>query len=797
MHTQHLLPWLLTALLLSVAPRVAAQPSPAPPVAEPEAPKAAPKTVALLLNGGAAKRANFLSHFEHIQEIMEVLIRRGVRRDAIVVFNADGEDDEEDMATRDTPRWPSGYRLFDLTQAGKLLRPGIEYEDSDLRGVQLRPAKKRDLRRWFTQEGAALRSGDTLLLYVTDHGQRGERDLDNGTISLWNEKLSVHELREMLERLKPGVRVVMMMSQCFSGTFAAAMYPSPQELPTGDTCGYFSTTRDRFAYGCYPEGRAQQRLGHAFTLVDALYARSDLPSVQDQVTLFDGTPDVPLSTSDVYMERLLRDAARERGVTLAGLVDPLLAQALKRDPEAWRGDLEVIDQLAEAYGMIPPRQLEAIEGSQGGLSRLAREMDQLARSWSDAQRDLQQANLEAFLNTPTGRRWVQQLDPRRLKRLDEARRAHLRQQLSQELERFTRQRPERWRRLERVEQNAERADAAQYRMEVRAAVALRLRNRLLRVAGQIWLMERRDDPRAGLWGSDAAQALERLRACEATAIGTAPGTFRPREVVELPPLPSDVEALRELSPTWLGVRFAPPSRRDRRRMRLSAGAVIVKQVEPGSPAQAAGLQPGDILIGTAEGDFAYEGELRLWVMTSPPDTPQTLRLVRKQHPQEVTVTFTKTPLQSELAAGGDLAPIAVGDRAPPLSALSGQTGARLDLTGKPHLLFFWTPGCEAVCRHALREAMAWSLRSGVEVVALGAATDAERDAFFTGMPSPLPLRRVADQAGLSFKGHGVRGGPAFVLVDAEGVVRHQQLGWRRGDPLTFNRWRPSDAQKEP
>ena len=44
-------------------------------------------------------------------------------------------------------------------------------------------------------------------------------------ILLWNEKLSVLEFRALLAHLQPGVRVVNLMSQCFSGAFVQAIAP--------------------------------------------------------------------------------------------------------------------------------------------------------------------------------------------------------------------------------------------------------------------------------------------------------------------------------------------------------------------------------------------------------------------------------------------------------------------------------------------------------------------------------------------------------------------------------------------
>ena len=57
------------------------------------------------------------------------------------------------------------------------------------------------------------------------------RTSTNNTISLWGETLSVTELREMVASLDPGVRVVMLMSQCFSGSFAHVIHPGRTRRP--------------------------------------------------------------------------------------------------------------------------------------------------------------------------------------------------------------------------------------------------------------------------------------------------------------------------------------------------------------------------------------------------------------------------------------------------------------------------------------------------------------------------------------------------------------------------------------
>src|SRR5262249_45859343 len=190
--------------------------------------------------------------------------------------------------------------LVEGTQLERPLQPQIHFENSTIDGFTLRPATRAALQRWFTEAAQRFKPGDTLFFYVTDHGTKNADDLTNNRITLWGEKeaLSVNELREMLARFDPQVRVVVLMSQCFSGSFAHLMDNGPRKkLPTGNICGFFSATADRQAYGCYPENRDKDNVGHSFAFIEQLAAGLSLPEAHRNVLVTDQTPDVPLTTS--------------------------------------------------------------------------------------------------------------------------------------------------------------------------------------------------------------------------------------------------------------------------------------------------------------------------------------------------------------------------------------------------------------------------------------------------------------------------------------------------------------------
>jgi hypothetical protein len=167
---------------------------------------------ALLINGGGNRQINYHSHLDHLRRLVAMLDVAGVNPAQIAVFSADGADPAPDLATREGHR-PPDFWLLPRTEA-KRLRPPIEYVNSEIEGVTLRPATRAALNAWFETEASHLTSGDTLLLYVTDHGKKDSEGLGDNTITLWGEDLSVSELRELLAKIEPGVRVVMLMSQC-------------------------------------------------------------------------------------------------------------------------------------------------------------------------------------------------------------------------------------------------------------------------------------------------------------------------------------------------------------------------------------------------------------------------------------------------------------------------------------------------------------------------------------------------------------------------------------------------------
>ena len=722
--------------------------------------------------------------------MVELLERRGFSRERIHVFSADGEDEAADLAVRDTRA--TRFWLIEGTRAGRQLRPRTEVTDTQWDGLSLRPATGSALQKWFDAAKQILAPGDRLLIFVTDHGTANPDDPDNGAISLWHEKLTVRELKELVSGLPPGVQAVMVMSQCYSGSFANVIYADDLAEPTGEVCGFFSTTRDLPAYGCYPEGRDRDRIGHAFHFIDALDRSPTTAGAHLEVLYTDDTPDVPLRTSDLYLERVVSDEAGARGLDFGDLVDDLLAEAWG-DRARWEEEIRLLDRIGKAFGMFSPRSLAELDAYQSELSPLIERMKTFAERWEGALTSVKEETLSSFVEARSG--WRERLGQSALEELDTKGRDELLAELLPQLESYTRGRSERWERIEGLRRRAEQASRARWRLETRKATTRRMRAILVGIAGRVLLAreetetgeraERRVAQRRAYEGLTTCEALEPGELGESELNARAP-TVRP-----FPSLADELQLLEEILPSWLGVRYRRvPSVLSSGRQ-LPPGATWLQAVFPDSPAMEAGLEVGDIVLGPPARPFTASGQLREWTMTSSRGTPQALRVLRPaaraEDDLELEVTLSLRPypvVWPELPG-----PLQVGDAAPALpSGLEPVGPAELpDLRGRSRIVFFWATWCRP-CRQAVPELLAFAKAEGLPVLAI---TDEEsetvagylaarREAFFEHVLLD-PLRG-------SFLAHGVSGTPTILLVDQDGVIRHRQVGYKRAEGLTVEGW---------
>ena len=742
-------------------------------------------THALLINGGSKPTSNYLSHLHHLEDMVELLESRGVPRDRIHVFSSDGIDPTPDLAVRDLP--PPGFWLIKGIPVGKQLRPRTNLKDTRWGGMILQPARKEALREWFGTAGQELVADDRLLLFVTDHGTENEEDPDNGAISLWKEKLSVKELTELLALLPAGVRVVMVMSQCYSGTFANAMYDGGE--PSGGICGFFSTARDLRAYGCYPEGRDRDGIGHAFRFIEALERRATTRGAHLEVLVTDDAPDVPLRTSDLYVERLLVKEAEARGEAVEVSVDRLLAEAWK-DRAAWEPEIRLLDRIGNTFGTFSPRSLAELDAYGKELLSLAEQMQTFAESWKDTLENVKAENLRSFLSERP--EWKQRLTGQALKALDAEGKQEILVELLPQLERHAQGRPEIWKRLGDLRDRAQRTSEGAYRLEVRQAALHRMRSIIVGIAGRALVTGATEAD--GQRRQAQQRALEQLEICEALEPGELPRAAQVSEeppIRPFPPLADERELLEEVLPSWLGVRFGSVPETVRASRDLPVGPVQLMAIYPDSPAKEAGLEAGDLVLGFPERPFSSPRQFPEWIMTSLAGTPLTLLVrrpgetVEEDRELEITLSLRPYPLVLPELPG----PPEVGEVAPSLpSGLESVGSLELpDLDDDPHLLFFWATWCTP-CEQAVPEVMAFAEAKGLSVLAIS-EEDADTVAGFLEKWRGDFFELVAvDPFRRSFITYGVSGTPTILLVDGNRIVRHRQVGYKLKEGLSVEGW---------
>src|SRR5207244_6097076 len=217
----------------------------------------------------------------------------------------------------------------------------------------------------------------------------------------------------------------------------------------------------------------------------------------------DRTPDVPIRTSDVYLEQLLDAAAKAEGKERDALVDGLLREAW-HDKAAWEPDIRLLDRIGHAFGVFSPRSLAELEDQTRTLPDLSDGVKKHGEAWKGAVGDLDEANLDRFL--AAHEEWKSRLEKSSLDKLDEPARRALTAELLAALVPFTHGDRATDRRLRILRKRAEAAGSTTYRMEVRLAAALRLRAVLTSIAGRVHLATR---------GTAAERAAyEAIRACE-------------------------------------------------------------------------------------------------------------------------------------------------------------------------------------------------------------------------------------------------------------------------------------------
>jgi hypothetical protein len=240
----------------------------------------------------------------------------------------------------------------------------------------------------------------------------------------------------------------------------------------------------------------------------------------------------------------------------------------------------MLDRIGEAFATFSPRSLRELSSREKELGGLAAQMKTYSDRWKTALGELKESVVGNFLKERAD--WKAYLDCPSSKTLSSEERASALTNLLPQAMDQVRTRPEIWQRLETLRDYATRGSEGTWRLEVRKAALQRMRAVLLGIAGRVLIASKGGDG-----GQDLAsqkEALKRLETCESLAPPKPPDLDRAaqmRSPEPFPPLSSEIELLKEILPSWLGVRFKSVPDSGRAAHRLPAGTNLLEAVYRG------------------------------------------------------------------------------------------------------------------------------------------------------------------------------------------------------------------------
>lgn len=566
-------------------------------------------TDAILLNGGGSAQSNYFSHHLHIRMLRELLVRRGLPAQQISIFSSDGQDSSPDqLISKSTPlSW-----LFKGSQEEQLVN-STKLINTVLKGHKMHPARRNVMKRELRKLARRIRrrkKPSTVLLFVTDHGTPGKGPLGN-KIELWNQQLDVRQLRDMLRPIGRKHRVISVMSQCYSGGFANLMYTRRWKVQ-GNRCGFFSTLSTREAYGCFPETARANRVGHAYRMIRAMRDARTFAEAHNRILLMDQTPDVPLATSDVYLEDVMRKAARRRRTNKIRLIDRTLKSVWRRRPRDLRADIKMLSHIKRRFQLPNHRYLRTVWRDIRANRRKLKKIERLDQIWKQVWQEVQRGSMVNFYRKHKG---IASAVEREFNRPQvDAQTRRVGRRLHRALGKYIRTHKNISKRMKRLYKRFDQVQKQIHLLHTYEAALLRVATRLTRIAGRYYLKRR---------GRRAQKrSLQRLMRCEATPIrGRA---FRKELRAEgpgakgTPQRPAKRASLASLTPSRLGIGFGQaPSSWNPSFAKTAPGAVRVNEVMPGSPAANAGIQVGDVIAAIGGQMLQLENEIRDLVMLSP------------------------------------------------------------------------------------------------------------------------------------------------------------------------------------
>ena len=272
------------------------------------------------------------------------------------------------------------------------------------------------------------------------------------------------------------------------------------------------------------------------------------------------------------------------------------------------------------------------------------------------------------------------------------------------------------------------------------------------------------------------EGVRRLIACEKTPLRDKSFKSKPLKLADLqmgvnhPPLPS-----------WFGISFRPIP--PKKRGVLPTGAVSVDAVYLNTPAKAAGMKAGDVIVAVGKEQLREPFEIRERVMLSPAKKPTPMLVIRDGKLQRLQV-----PLRRQTRPPAMKLPPLIGRSVPSLEPgrlLLADLKQKIPYSAKKgtYLLFFWATWC-GPCKMALPTMRKWQNsygKLGFKTITLSnekpktvmkwlrRGRNAKRMPFFNA----YDLKQYD-----LFRKFRVQGTPTFILIH-EGKIRFVHIGFRK------------------
>lgn len=677
-----------------------------------------------IIAGGDRPEQNFHSHAVHVRALAATLEAAGVDRGAVAIFWADGTDPAPDRAVVAPAELDTSDWLLHGTEIGEESWPGLEVRDTRFDGWTVFPARRDAIREWLRRLGRRLKAGDTLLIAVTDHGEADPEGGMDTRISLWGESWSVEALGADLGPIAPEVRVVLWMSQCFSGGFADLHGVHP------NLCGAFSANPDRVAYGCDPELAQREDVGHFLHLLRGLERHGHLLGATNEAMQTDDTPDTPHLTSDAFLSDALAEQTEATAVDFGALVarHPPSAAAVALGARYRLGDVGTYD------------------------AAMKRADDAWRLSWRAAawRADWARALDAARADITAG------LSMKAAEGASRTARVMVRRALAMAAAGRARTEVEQWARVRLLRSRIEAIDERVATLEIQESAAIRA----------AYLHARQAAP--ALPEPDRAR-YDALVRCESAPLLRPKGTRPlPEPTSDRPalrgaaPLPEAAAPLERLRPSWVGARIGgSPGAPE------GTGGASVAWVRPGGAADLAGVVAGDRIVSVAGAPIADRaGWLGVEALLRPGEAVP-FELIRAGQRRTVQVRAVPRPVPalavvpSEPVGDLELAPAGVG-----AGAVSPAD------PGRDTVLLYVDDGADSVA--ATRALARWARRTGARALVIAA------DEATLAVAAPKKIRgveRAVDWRGTAARTLALGPAPLWMLVDSAGRLVQEAEGW--------------------